>query len=160
MFLSILIYTSFYLFLIGVVLSQEVLKSKVKRSAIDDIQNPEATSLNYVKEKADLPIGKVHTIENVEDRFHCVEKKDSYKEILENGLNCEPIKTIYILKSNIYSCYNLYLPIWFYGFLPDTANPKNFTYSTLIEGFLPNGNGTDLIQSSQKKTDQCIFYMR
>ena len=148
-----------FLLMITKVSSQEVLKTIVKRSVPEETDTVVKQSNAETKTKVDLAISNVHVIEQVEDRMHYIEKKTELNKILETGLNCEAIHTIYILKSNVYSCYDLYLPIMFYGFLPDTINPKNFS-SILMEGFLPNGNGTDVIQKAQKKTEHCIFYMR
>ena len=161
MFSSVIKCSYCVLLIFAVAKSQHVLKTIVRRSTSDETLNSDkSNSETEVKKKTDLSLEKVNVFGNVEDRFHCIDKtKKEYSQILENGLNCEAIETFYILKSNIYSCYDLYLPIWFYGFRLDVENPKNFT-SILMEGFLPNGNGTDLIQKTQIKTENCIFYMK
>ena len=161
MFLIFLKYSILFWLIIGEIRGQQVLRTFVKRSVNEPItNNAETNSETGEKKKTDLSIEKIQVFENVEDRFFCLDKKKKeLGKIIENGLHCEAIYTIYILKSNIYSCYDLYLPIWFYGFHPNIDNPSNFS-SVLMEGFFPNGNGTDVIQMKQKTTDKCIFYMR
>ena len=139
------------------IFGQEVLQSRIKRTLATDNTGP-IVGADSIK-KTDLEVGKVHIIRNVEDRLHCVENKKEFEIKLANGLTCEPVNIIYILKSNTYSCWDLYLPIWFYGFLPEHNKLSNFS-SSLLEGYFPNGNGTDIIQTNQKRADSCIFYMK
>jgi len=148
------------LFFLIVARADIVLKHVVKRGA--DTSNDSKT--DEIKKVRETPLQDYHIIKNLENRIHCIDSKPEYKEILANGLLCEPITTVYILKSNKYSCYDLYLPVWFYGFQPDLKNPTNLT-STFREGFLNNGygsgvNGSDAIQKEQEKTAECILYMR
>jgi hypothetical protein len=148
------------LFFLIVARAEIVLRHVVKRGA--DISSD--IKMEYAIKKVETPLEKFHIIKNLENRIHCLDPKPEYNVVLANGLLCEPITTVYILKSNIYSCYDLYLPVWFYGFQPDVATPSNMT-STFREGFLNKGygsgkNGSDAIQKEQKKTDECILYMR
>ncbi len=149
----------FVLFILNV-RADNVLRHIVKRGAT---LNKEPDSEENIK-KVETPADKYHLIEKLENRMHCLEPKNEYSTILANGLLCEPITTVYILKSNVYSCYDLYIPICFYGFLPDTLNPANLT-SIFTAGYLNKGygigmNGSDAIQKKQVKTDDCILYMR
>jgi hypothetical protein len=141
----------FCFFILIFVRADYVLKHVVKRGA--DVSGE--TKLEDAIKKIETPAEKFHVIKKLENRIHCLDQKPEYNVVLANGLLCEPITTVYILKSNIYSCYDLYIPIWFYGYLPDVATPSNMT-SIFREGFLNKGygsglNGSDAIQNQQKK---------
>ena len=122
----------------------------------------EPETIKSLNKKIETAEDNYYIINNLDDREHCLEQKPEYDRILSNGLLCEPIKTVYISKLNVYSCHDLYIPIWFYGFYPDTKNPLNFT-SIFMQGFLNKGygmNGSDAIQKTQMTTGACILYMR